>query len=621
MATDRKYNSADENLDKPECEILSLCCTITECLCDVVVFCLIPLHCHKLEKKMNGFVKELLKDLKEYRGKYICALILSSISLLAGILAPMFIGNIFDRGIVGGNASFVVIGCLIVLGMQFVSCLITYYVNLIYGKLKKDYIIKTKKKVLEKLYYYRKDDLSKESIGKILNVLDVDIESIAAIITDKILQIVQDIIIALIVFFILIKCDWQLFLIIMLVQVGLFIINRLFGEKSKRKIEILKKHLDIQKQSLHELGKFYEYIIKGGLGKYFTNKFIGQEKEVREDDYTIDKLYMLNSTLSSFISILMTLIIIGVGGVKVIMGTLTLGSLYAIKSYADSFLEPIMRLLEANLSLKKASISLERVYGILLRTIADSYIYECKEVVYPIALEDICYSYDSKTVVLKNVNYKILLNKVNILIGKSGCGKTTIINLITKFVLASSGKVFWGNCDISYVNEELIREKISYMPQEIGIFNDTILNNITLGKEIESKKIFSLAKRLGLHDYIMSLDKQYNTVISPNGSNLSSGQCQRIGIIRTLLKDADILIFDEPTANLDVISARSFFEYIYNYCTNKTCLIVSHDLDYIKKADQISILLDGKIIVNGNYYVISNNEYFINNIMNEESNN
>jgi len=451
--------------------------------------------------------------------------------------------------------------------------------------------------------------------------LDVDRESIAAIITDKILQIVQDIIIALIVFFILIKCDWQLFLIIMLVQVGLFIINRLFGEKSKRKIEILKKHLDIQKQSLHELVKFYEYIIKGGLWKYFTNKFIGQEKEVREDDYTIDKLYMLNSTLSSFISILMTLIIIGVGGVKVIMGTLTLGSLYAIKSYADSFLEPIMRLLEANLSLKKASISLERVYGILLRTIADSYIYECKEVVYPIALEDICYSYDSKTVVLKNVNYKILLNKENILIGKSGCGKTTIINLITKFVLASSGKVFWGNCDISYVNEELIREKISYMPQEIGIFNDTILNNITLGKEIESKKIFSLAKRLGLHDYIMSLDKQYNTVISPNGSNLSSGQCQRIGIIRTLLKDADILIFDEPTANLDVISARSFFEYIYNYCTNKTCLIVSHDLDYIKKADQISILLDGKIIVNGNYYVISNNEYFINNIMNEESNN
>jgi len=109
----------------------------------------------------------------------------------------------------------------------------------------------------------------------------------------------------------------------------------------------------------------------------------------------------------------MTLIIIGVGGVKVIMGTLTLGSLYAIKSYADSFLEPIMRLLEANLSLKKASISLERVYGILLRTIADSYIYECKEVVYPIALEDICYSYDSKTVVLKNVNYKILLNTKN----------------------------------------------------------------------------------------------------------------------------------------------------------------------------------------------------------------
>lgn len=570
---------------------------------------------------MNRFVRELLKDLKKYRIKYICALILSSISLAASIVAPMFIGNIFDRGIVGGDISFVIIGCLIITCIQFISCLVTYCVNLIYGQLKKDYIINTKIKVLKQIYHYKKNDLTNESIGKILNILDVDIESIAAIITDRILQIVQDIIVAVVVFFILVKYDWQLFLIIMLVQIGLFMANKIFGDKSKKAIEILKKHLDVQKQSLHELGKFYEYIIKGGIGEYFTNKFIKQERVVREDDYTIDKLYMFNSTLSSFLSVLMTLIIIGVGGIKVIIGTLTLGNLYAIKSYADSFVEPIVRLLQANLSLKKAYISLERVYSILLKSYDfENRIKDHKEINYPIILENIDYSYDSKIFVLKKVNYKLLLNKVNVLIGKSGCGKTTIINLITKFIIASSGNLFWSNCDINSVAEDLIREKIAYMPQEIGIFNDTILNNITMGAEIEHEEIFSLTKRLGLHNFIMSLDEQYNTIISPNGSNLSSGQCQRIGIVRTLLKDADILIFDEPTANLDVISARSFFEYIYNDCKDKTCLIVSHDLDYIQKADQISILHEGKIIFSGSYSAICSNEYFVNNILNQKNN-
>ncbi len=220
---------------------------------------------------------------------------------------------------------------------------------------------------------------------------------------------------------------------------------------------------------------------------------------------------------------------------------------------------------------------------------------------YDIEFKDVRFSYGEKEI-LKGINLNIPQNKMTALVGKSGSGKTTITNLIARFWDVNSGAVTIGGVDISKISTEELYKHISMVFQKVYLFNDTIYNNIALGRENATKEeIIEASKKARCYDFIMALPEGFDTMVTSGGSSLSGGEKQRISIARAILKDAPIILLDEATASVDLDNERYIQEAINELVKEKTLIVIAHKLSSIKHADNIIVVNDGEITEQGNH--------------------
>lgn len=218
-----------------------------------------------------------------------------------------------------------------------------------------------------------------------------------------------------------------------------------------------------------------------------------------------------------------------------------------------------------------------------------------------IVFKDVSFSYDDRPI-LKNVSAKIKENTMTAIVGPSGSGKTTFCNLIARFWDVNSGEILIGGKNIKDYKIENLMNSISMVFQDVYLFEDTIENNIKFGKQNAShEEVVQAAKKARCHEFIEVLPEGYNTLIGEGGASLSGGEKQRISIARAMLKDADIIIFDEATANIDPENEDKLKEAIESLTKNKTVIMIAHRLKTIRNADQIIVLKDGEIVERGSH--------------------
>lgn len=229
-----------------------------------------------------------------------------------------------------------------------------------------------------------------------------------------------------------------------------------------------------------------------------------------------------------------------------------------------------------------------------------------------IAFNNLSFSYEKDRQALTNFNLKIPANKRTVLIGESGSGKSTIVNLILGFIQTNEGEILVNNKDISKISLETWRKNIAWLPQQAHLFQGTIADNIRLGKENATEHEVKEAARLAFCDeFIEKLPETYNTIIGERGAGLSGGQIQRIALARTFLKDAPLLILDEASANLDRESEKLIEKSIDILSKNRTVIIIAHKLHTIEKADQIVLIKNGTVLNTGTHkQLINNNEHY-----------
>lgn len=229
-----------------------------------------------------------------------------------------------------------------------------------------------------------------------------------------------------------------------------------------------------------------------------------------------------------------------------------------------------------------------------------------------IAFKNLSFSYEKDRQALTNFNLKIPANKRTVLIGESGSGKSTIVNLILGFIQTNEGEILVNNKDISKISMENWRKNIAWLPQQAHLFQGTIADNIRLGKENATEHEVKEAARLAFCDeFIEKLPETYNTIIGERGAGLSGGQIQRIALARTFLKDAPLLILDEASANLDRESEKLIEKSIDMLSENRTVIIIAHKLHTIEKADQIVLIKNGTVLNTGTHkQLINNNEHY-----------
>ena len=272
-------------------------------------------------------------------------------------------------------------------------------------------------------------------------------------------------------------------------------------------------------------------------------------------------------------------------------------------------------LMDYSSEIREWSISITRINNVLNYSSKNKILYGINETDYIeglIEFKDVNFSYNSKNKGnVKNISFVAKPNEITALVGHSGSGKTTITNLLLRKYKIDSGSILIDNLNIYDYSEEVYSKNVVGVNQSPFIFNMSIRKNLSLidsnvGNQIEA------CKRVGIHDYIMSLPKGYNTILTENATNFSGGQKQLLAIARTLLSKAEILIFDEVTSSLDTLLVEKIKDIFENLKLDHTILIITHKKDVMKIADKIVVLNKGKIVGEGSHKeLMRNNSYYI----------
>ena len=298
-------------------------------------------------------------------------------------------------------------------------------------------------------------------------------------------------------------------------------------------------------------------------------------------------------------------------------GLITIGQVLIIILLSAEFFIP-MRLLGSFFHVAMNGISAsERMFKLLdtqvedVKDLAQDKINQLENI--NIELKNVDFSYDKERKVLENININMENNKMVALVGESGCGKSTITNLLLKQRKVDSGEILLNGINLNDIPFDVLTKKIGFINHNAYVFNGTIEENIRMGKNDASlEEIYDALKKANLYEFVMTLPNKLKTNVGEGGSLLSGGQKQRLALARTIITNPEIYIFDEATSNIDVESEEKVWESIYKLAKNKTVIVISHRLANVKNADSIYVLDKGHIVENGKHkeLMMNKNKYY-----------
>lgn len=382
-----------------------------------------------------------------------------------------------------------------------------------------------------------------------------------------------------------------------------------------------KQYKKLNEKQMEDNAQLTSYLVES-LNGIQTVKAYNAERKANQETETkfirlLRSVFQLNLignvqvSLKTTVELIGGIIILWVGGIYVINGSLTIGQLITFNSLLVYFLDPVKNLINLQPQIQTAVVAAERL-GEILDLEAEKNENERRKMK-PKSLEgdiefkQVDFRYGTRRQVLEDVNLVIHKGEKVAFVGESGSGKTTLSKLLLHLYQPEKGAILIGNNNIEDIQIETLREKIAYIPQETFLFSGSIMDNLMLGMEdVTVEEVMEAAKKAQAHEFINELPLRYETRLEENGSNLSGGQRQRLAIARAMLKRPDILILDEATSNLDAITERALDQTLHDFSQNMTTIFIAHRLSTIKNSDRIFVMEKGKIIECGTHEELRN---------------
>ena len=337
------------------------------------------------------------------------------------------------------------------------------------------------------------------------------------------------------------------------------------------------------------------------------DKFAKSNRENYEKNVDMFKYSSLFHPLVQFISALSFLIVIGYGGILVIRGTISLGDFVAFNSYLGMLTWPMMALGLVINHLQRGQASLDRL-NVIFNEKEDIYDQDIDEDIEDIKgkieIKNLDFKYsDSEEYALKNININIKTGETAAFIGRTGSGKTTLVNLLLRLYNVDEGDIFIDGHDINDIPLKTIRENIGYVPQDNFLFSNTINKNISFADpdNMSQEEIIKASKDAQVYENIIEFPDKFKSLLGERGSNVSGGQKQRISIARALIKNPKILILDDSLSAVDTQTEERILESLEEIMKGKTSILISHRISTIKKADKIFVFDEGKLIEKGKH--------------------
>jgi ATP-binding cassette subfamily B protein len=324
-----------------------------------------------------------------------------------------------------------------------------------------------------------------------------------------------------------------------------------------------------------------------------------------QSHFALQKLDLSMNALGLLVTALAGLVILWYGGHRIMAGALTVGQLLFFYALLGYLLEPLERLAAMNLKLQDALVAVDRLYQVLdlaVEPLGEQRQIPFRGVRNALELREVSFRYGCRSNVLEQVNLRIPAGQTVAIVGESGSGKSTLLKLLTGFYAPTEGRILVDGVDLSDLELTSLRGRIGLVSQEPFIFNGTLHENIALGRPGTTlEEVREAARAAGLDEFIAGLPGRYETVIGERGANLSGGQRQRLAIARALVRQPDILIFDEATSHLDTATERAIQQSLQGVLAGKTVVLVAHRLSTIKEADLIYALHQGRVAEEGSH--------------------
>ena len=462
------------------------------------------------------------------------------------------------------------------------------------GQIREQMIIKLKK---FSLGFY-----TNERLGEINTILHKDVDNMSLVVGHMWSRMFGDFLTATVVFIGLASIDIRLALI-MAASVTIALVFLVMTIKSSKKIEKENNSALLDMVSL-----FVEYVRGIPVLKSFSNnksldrELISRTKKFGETSKVTSGFKAKQLSIFTLLLDMGYLLLLILGVVLVINGNLKVFDFIIFAVISKEFYKPFASMEEHYMYYVSAVDSYERLSRILYADVIPDKVDGIIPKQNNIAFENIEFSYEKDEFKMENLSFRIEEKSMTALVGESGSGKTTITNLLLRFYDVQKGKITLGGVDIRDIPYDELLDRISIVMQDVRLFDNTIEENIRVGKKVATKEqVIEAAKKARIHDFIMSLPKGYETDIGENGGMLSGGQRQRISIARAFLKDAPILILDEMTSNVDPVNESLIQDAITELAKNRTVLVIAHHLRTIRNADQILVFKEGKLLERGKH--------------------
>ncbi len=556
-------------------------------------------------KDAKGTLKRLLGYIKKHKFKLIIVFLLVIVSSLSSILSTSILKPIVDDYVIPGNWKGLAIMIGVMIGIALIGSFAMLIQNKIMLSISQTTVRDLRRDVFNRLVKLPIKYYDTHSHGELMSRITNDLQNVTDVLSSSIVNIFSNVLTFIGVVISMILISPQLTIInIIAIPIIIFITAKI--AKINRK-QFLKQQ--------EELGRINGFIEERISGQYVVKAFEMEQKSMEEFEIINEDYRKVGIKAEAYAGLVMplarnlngityalTVVLAGILGVR---GAISIGDFTTFTKFARHFGQPINEIANQFSSIQLGLASAERCFEIIdeKEEIAeDSNKVEFKNVKGEVKIEGVYFGYNEEETVLKNINLEVKPGEIVAIVGPTGAGKTTIVNLLTRFYDVNKGRILFDGIDVRDMTRKSLRESIGMVLQDTVLFAETVRQNIIYGKlDATEEQIEKAAEMARADSFIKHLKNGYETVLNEDGGNLSVGQRQLLNIARVFISEPKILILDEATSNVDTRTEVKIQEAMRELMKGRTSFVIAHRLSTIRNADKIIVVDEGQIVEAGTH--------------------
>ncbi len=562
----------------------------------------------KKPKDTKGTFKRLISYIGQYKWVLMLVLLLCFTSNVLALLGPSLAGSAINEAAAGaGKVDFdrVTYFAKRMLLCYVLSSLITISINIVMMNVSKWIANRMRKEVFAKLMRLPVGYFDKNQAGDIISRVSYDIDVVSTCLGTDVVQILTSLVTVAGSFFMMLSIEPAMAAVALVsIPAATIYVTKMRGITQPR-FSKRSKSYGIMNGFVEEMFGGQKTIMAYAYENRVAENFSRINQKASDAYYEADYYGVTMGPTVNFINNLSLCLIAVAGSFLYMLHMISLGNISSFVLYSRKFSGPINEISNITNELYSALAAAERVFGLLdePEEVSDrENVLELADVRGNVELRDVYFGYEKDKIIIHSLNLNAEAGKLVAIVGPTGAGKTTIINLLMRFYDVDQGAVFVEGKDAREYTRKSLRGAYAMVLQDTWVFQGTIFDNIAYGKENATRKeVVNAAKAAHIHSFVMRLPMGYETVISEDGGNISKGQKQLLTIARAMLYDAKMLILDEATSNVDTSTERKIQKAMRELMKDKTCFVIAHRLSTIQHADQILVVDHGDVVEQGSH--------------------